>query len=104
MYRLNASVVLNDRFDKNGNPLQCPVTLNQILLRGCNVRNTKWVIGVVLMTGWDTKIIANSGVTPSKRSQVEKQMNPMVYFNLWSWHAFRSRARDRRFAPRAVLL
>uniref|UniRef100_V5ESP9 Phospholipid-transporting ATPase n=1 Tax=Kalmanozyma brasiliensis (strain GHG001) TaxID=1365824 RepID=V5ESP9_KALBG len=82
MYRLNASVVLNDRLDKHGNPLQCPVTLNQILLRGCNVRNTKWVIGVVLMTGWDTKIIANSGVTPSKRSMVEKQMNPMVYFNL----------------------
>lgn len=82
MYRLNASVVLNDRFDKNGNPLQCPVTLNQILLRGCNLRNTKWIIGVVLMTGWDTKIIQNSGVTPSKRSMVEKQMNPMVYFNL----------------------
>lgn len=82
MYRLNASVVLNDRFDKDGNPLQCPVTLNQILLRGCNVRNTKWVIGVVIMTGWDTKIIANSGVTPSKRSKIEKQMNPMVYFNL----------------------
>lgn len=82
MYRLNASVVLNDRFDKNGNALQCPVTLNQVLLRGCNLRNTKWVIGVVLMTGWDTKIIANSGVTPSKRSKVEKQMNPMVYFNL----------------------
>lgn len=82
MYRLNASVVLNDRFDKNGDPLQCPVTLNQILLRGCNIRNTKWIVGVVLMTGWDTKIIANSGVTPSKRSMVEKQMNPMVYFSL----------------------
>ncbi|SNX84933.1 related to DNF1 - protein transporter [Melanopsichium pennsylvanicum] len=82
MYRLNASVVLNDRFDKDGKPLQCPVTLNQILLRGCNVRNTKWVVGVVVMTGWDTKIIANSGVTPSKRSMVEKQMNPMVYFSL----------------------
>ncbi|CBQ73700.1 related to DNF1-protein transporter [Sporisorium reilianum SRZ2] len=82
MYRLNASVILNDRFDKNGNPLQCPVTLNQILLRGCNVRNTKWLVGVVIMTGWDTKIIANSGVTPSKRSMIEKQMNPMVYFNL----------------------
>ena len=83
MYRLNASVILNDRFDKNGNPLQCPVTLNQVLLRGCNVRNTKWLIGVVIMTGWDTKIIANSGVTPSKRSMIEKQMNPMVYFNLF---------------------
>ena len=78
MYRLNASVVLGDRFDRDGQPLRCPVTLNQCLLRGCNLRNTAWVIGLVLMTGADTKIIANSGNTPSKRGKVEKQMNPMV--------------------------
>ncbi|CAO1621076.1 unnamed protein product [Sympodiomycopsis kandeliae] len=82
MYRLNASVTLADRYDQEGNPLRCPVTLNQVLLRGCNLRNTKWIIGVVLMTGADTKIIANSGATPSKRSKVEIQMNPMVYVNL----------------------
>lgn len=82
MYRLNASVVLGDRFDKDGQPLRCPVTINQILLRGCNVRNTRWIIGVVLMTGADTKIIANSGQTPTKRGKVERQMNPMVYVNL----------------------
>ncbi|PWN29959.1 phospholipid-translocating P-type ATPase [Jaminaea rosea] len=82
MYRLNASVTLADRFDQEGNPMRCPVTLNQILLRGCNLRNTKWVVGLVLMTGVDTKIIANSGNTPSKRSRVERQMNPMVYVNL----------------------
>jgi len=78
MYRLNASVVLSDRFDRNGDPLRCPVTLNEILLRGCFLRNTEWVIGIVLMTGYDTKIIANSGNTPSKRGKVERQMNPMV--------------------------
>lgn len=82
MYRLNASVILGDRFDKDGQPLRCPVTINQILLRGCNVRNTRWIIGVVLMTGADTKIIANSGQTPTKRGKVERQMNPMVYVNL----------------------
>lgn len=82
MYRLNASVVLGDRYDKDGQPLRCPVTINQVLLRGCNLRNTRWVIGIVLMTGIDTKIIANSGNTPTKRGQVERQMNPMVYVNL----------------------
>ncbi|UZJ52902.1 hypothetical protein CBS101457_002222 [Exobasidium rhododendri] len=82
MYRLNASVVLGDRFDRDGQPLRCPVTINNILLRGCNIRNTKWVIGLVLMTGVDTKIIANSGNTPTKRGKVEKLMNPMVYVNL----------------------
>ncbi|KDN45280.1 phospholipid-translocating P-type ATPase [Tilletiaria anomala UBC 951] len=82
MYRLNGSIVITDRFGRDGLPLKCPVTLNEILLRGCNLRNTKWVIGMVLLTGVDTKIIANSGNTPSKRSKVERQMNPMVYVNL----------------------
>lgn len=82
MYRLNASVTLQDKIDQEGNPLRCPVTLNQVLLRGCVLRNTAWVIGFVFMTGADSKIIANSGDTPSKRSKVEKQMNPMVYVNL----------------------
>jgi phospholipid-translocating ATPase len=82
MYRLNASVVLGERFDRDGQPLRCPITINEILLRGCNIRNTKWVIGLVLMTGADTKIIANSGSTPTKRGRVEMGMNPMVYVNL----------------------
>ncbi|PWN45004.1 phospholipid-translocating P-type ATPase [Ceraceosorus guamensis] len=82
MYRLNGSVVLGDRFDRDGQPLRCPVTLNQCLLRGTVLRNTSWVIGVVLMTGFDTKIIANSGNTPSKRGKVERQMEPMVFANL----------------------
>jgi phospholipid-translocating ATPase len=45
-------------------------------------RNTGWVIGLVLFTGEDTKIVLNSGGTPSKRSRVERQMNPQVFINL----------------------
>ncbi|CAH7683306.1 putative aminophspholipid translocase [Phakopsora pachyrhizi] len=63
-------------------PLKVPVDLNSILLRGTVVRNTEWVIGVVVMTGVDTKIMLNSSATPSKRSKVERQMNPMVFINL----------------------
>ena len=82
MYRFNARVTLRDEEDEEGNPVQCPVTLNQVLLRGCSVRNTDWVIGVVLMTGMDSKIVLNSGDTPSKRSLMERKMNEMVYVNL----------------------
>jgi phospholipid-translocating ATPase len=56
-----------------------PVTINQILLRGCILRNTDFVIGVVLFNGKDTKISLNTGATPSKRSLVEKQMNLQMY-------------------------
>ncbi|KAK0556677.1 hypothetical protein OC846_000996 [Tilletia horrida] len=82
MYRLNASVFLPDQKGADGNVKRCPVTLNQVLLRGCKLRNTEWVIGIVLMTGVDSKVIANSGNTPSKRGKVERQMQPMVYVNL----------------------
>jgi len=80
MFTYNAAVEIQDgRMGKDGNPLKCPVNLNTMLLRGTVVRNTEWVIGVVCMTGRDTKIVLNSGGTPSKRSKVERLMNPMVY-------------------------
>ncbi|KAK0562385.1 hypothetical protein OC844_002725 [Tilletia horrida] len=82
MYRFNASVFIPDQKNPEGEVQRCPVTLNQVLLRGCKLRNTEWVVGIVLMTGVDTKVIANSGNTPSKRGKVERQMNPMVYCNL----------------------
>ncbi|CBQ73630.1 related to DNF2-Non-essential P-type ATPase [Sporisorium reilianum SRZ2] len=58
-----------------------PITINELLLRGCALRNTEWVIGVVLFTGEDTKIMLNSGETPSKRSKVEKETNFNVIVN-----------------------
>ena len=70
MYRLNGSVVMDKQ--------TAPVDLSMTLLRGTVLRNTKWVIGVVLFTGLDSKIVLNSGGTPSKRSKVERQMNPQV--------------------------
>lgn len=80
MFTYNAAIVLQDgRLGKDGLPLRCAVTLNTVLLRGTVVRNTDWVVGVVVMTGRDTKIVLNSGGTPSKRSKVERQMNPMVF-------------------------
>lgn len=58
-----------------------PVTINELLLRGCTLRNTKWVIGLVVFTGADTKIMLNGGDTPSKRSKIEKETNFNVIMN-----------------------
>ena len=71
LYKLNAAVV-------NGEGEKSPADISMILLRGTVLRNTGWVIGVVLFTGQDTKIVMNSGDTPSKQSRVERQMNPQV--------------------------
>ncbi|KAJ7498994.1 phospholipid-translocating ATPase [Mycena latifolia] len=75
MYRLNAAVVMGDE--------TFPVDLSMTLLRGTVLRNTQWVIGVVMYTGLDTKIVMNSGGAPSKRSRVERLMNPQVLINLF---------------------
>ncbi|KAF9014178.1 phospholipid-translocating ATPase [Cyathus striatus] len=74
MYRLNANVTFDGK--------TAPVDLSMVLLRGTVLRNTRWVVGVVLFTGEDTKIVMNSGGTPSKTSRVERQMNPQVFINL----------------------
>lgn len=47
------------------------VQANNILLRGCVLRNTEWVIGVVVNTGHDTKIMMSSATTKSKVSNLE---------------------------------
>ncbi|KAM0786967.1 hypothetical protein ACM66B_002385 [Microbotryomycetes sp. NB124-2] len=60
---------------------QEPVTINELLLRGCALRNTKWVIALVVFTGADTKIMLNQGETPSKRSKIEKETNFNVLAN-----------------------
>lgn len=41
-----------------------PITINELLLRGCTIRNSGWIIGLVLFTGRDTKIMMNGGDTP----------------------------------------
>ncbi|GAA5923616.1 hypothetical protein JCM1841_001303 [Sporobolomyces salmonicolor] len=64
-----------------GEEMQEAVTINELLLRGCALRNTKWVIGLVIFTGADTKIMLNQGETPSKRSKIEKETNFNVLVN-----------------------
>ncbi|CAG8460212.1 3021_t:CDS:2 [Paraglomus occultum] len=58
-----------------------PISINNVFLRGCVVRNTEWAIGLVIYTGTDTKIMLNSGDTPSKRSRIEIETNFHVTMN-----------------------
>lgn len=67
--------------DAEGEDMAEPVSINNMLLRGCNLRNTDWVLGVVVFTGFDTKIMINSGITPSKRSRIARELNWNVIYN-----------------------
>ncbi|PKA58527.1 Phospholipid-transporting ATPase 1 [Apostasia shenzhenica] len=48
---------------------------SNIILRGCELKNTSWVAGVAVYTGADTKVMLNSSGAPSKRSRLETHMN-----------------------------
>ncbi len=58
-----------------------PIGISNLLLRGCSLKNTEWVLGVVVFTGPETKIMLNSGITPSKRARMAKDLNWNVIYN-----------------------
>ena len=59
-----------------------PVDQANLLLRGSRLRNTKWVLGLVVYTGYDTKIVMNSRAAPSKLSTIEVTTNRLLYLIL----------------------
>uniref|UniRef100_H0WYT5 Phospholipid-transporting ATPase n=1 Tax=Otolemur garnettii TaxID=30611 RepID=H0WYT5_OTOGA len=46
-----------------------------LLLRGCTIRNTEAVAGIVIYAGHETKALLNNSGPRYKRSQLERQMN-----------------------------
>mmetsp|Transcript_45467 Transcript_45467/g.120042 ORF Transcript_45467/g.120042 Transcript_45467/m.120042 type:complete len:1214 (-) Transcript_45467:186-3827(-) len=56
--------------NKNGQVMA--LEIKQTLLRGCKLRNTEWVLGVIVYSGQETKIQMNLPKPPHKASEVEK--------------------------------
>lgn len=48
---------------------------SNVILRGCELKNTAWVVGVAVYTGKDTKVMLNNSGAQSKRSRLETHMN-----------------------------
>lgn len=53
---------------------------SNIVLRGCELKNTAWALGVVVYAGSETKVMLNSSGAPSKRSRLETRMNTEIIF------------------------
>ncbi|KAG3035576.1 Phospholipid-transporting ATPase [Phytophthora cactorum] len=51
------------------------IPYESIILRGCIIRNTDWVHGVVFNTGKDTKIMMSNSAPPSKMSSMDRSIN-----------------------------
>lgn len=70
-----------DEQDSVGTDESEPVTNNNIILRGSSLRNTRWCMCLVISTGSETKIMLNSGITPTKKSRISQQLNLSVIIN-----------------------
>lgn len=85
LYNYNAVLRFNQRDPKDPDApsrlIGEPIGINNILLRGCSIKNTEWALGIVIFTGQESKIMLNSGITPSKRAQLAKNLNLNVIYN-----------------------
>ncbi|XP_031386164.1 phospholipid-transporting ATPase 3 [Punica granatum] len=55
-----------------------PLSPNQLLLRGCSLRNTEYIVGAVIFTGHETKVMMNAMNVPSKRSTLERKLDKLI--------------------------
>ena len=64
-------------FKKDGTTIEEDIIIstNEFLLKGSILKNTNWIIGVVVYTGMNNKIILNSKKPRLKMSRVEKRLN-----------------------------
>ncbi|KAH7830246.1 putative phospholipid-transporting ATPase IF [Monocercomonoides exilis] len=56
-----------------------PISLTQLLLKGCSVKNTRAVLGVVVYTGKESKIQLNSSAPKPKFSSFDRRLNISVF-------------------------
>ena len=69
-------------FQKNEKQINQEIVLstNEFLLKGSVLKNTSWIIGIVVYTGMNNKIILNSKKPRLKMSKVEKKLNYYLVF------------------------
>jgi phospholipid-transporting ATPase len=69
----NLNITVNSR---NVNVL---CELKQIVLKGCKLKNTNFILGICVYSGHNTKIMKNAKSPPIKVSNVMKVMNLLLY-------------------------
>lgn len=55
---------------------------DQILLRGSSLRNTKFIYGIAVYTGHDTKVMMNSSKSVAKKSKLEISLNKYLLMGM----------------------
>ena len=76
LYNLNGKISLTIDDKKE----EFPIDQKQLLLKGAKLKNTKWIIGVIIYTGHNCKIMKNSKEPRIKYSSLEYTMNNRLIF------------------------
>lgn len=77
LYTFEATMTMSTA---NGGVKELPLSPDQLLLRGAQLRNTQWIYGLVIFTGHETKLMRNATATPIKTTAVEKMVNIQIIF------------------------
>lgn len=67
LVKWNCNIKVNQKLE--------PLSIKQLLLRGCKLKNTDWVFGVVVYAGEETKIVLNSKKPYTKHSSLQRKIN-----------------------------
>ena len=70
--KINIFIMENDIITKEES---FPINIKEFILKGSILRNTNWIIGVVIYTGMNNKIILNSKKPRLKVSHLEMKLN-----------------------------
>lgn len=71
IYEFNAKLTINES-------IIIPIDKNSFLLRGCSLRQTQFIYGLVTYVGHQTKIMKNSPSARHKTSKIEDIMNIQI--------------------------
>jgi magnesium-transporting ATPase (P-type) len=61
-----------------GSNTQISLTVNNLLMRGCKLKNTQHAIGIVVYTGNETKMMKNLTKGAFKMSNIESKLNYLI--------------------------
>ena len=73
LYDFNGSLTLNKEE-------QAPLSTAQLLLRGSKLMNTTFIVGTVVYSGHESKLMKNSQAIPLKDSSIQKMTNIQIIF------------------------
>ena len=74
--------IFHPKFEKFGSKIEQDIYIsnNEFLLKGSMLKNTNWILGIVVYTGKSNKIILNSKKSRLKVSKNEKKLNLYLAF------------------------